>query len=144
MVVLRLVDNNCINIGCKVEGGRPLTEYELIRQKKSRKYRFCKKCRMLRYTNNVRWKCVSCGKVIEIGSYVGQYYCSIRGCFTLNNERARDNRERMKTKHRIKSFIKKIEWDSNTEKYKVKNDSFKVGRPKGSRDLKPRKIRTDY
>ena len=129
MVVLRLVDNNCINLSCKVEGGARLTEYELIRQKRSRKYRFCKKCRMLRYTNNVRWCCVGCGKVIEIGSYVGQYYCSIRGCFTLSSERARENRERMKTNHRVKSLIKNIEWDSKTKKYKVKSDSFKVGRP---------------
>ena len=99
---------------------------------------------MERYSNNVRWNCVSCGKIIETGSYVGQYYCSIRGCFTLRNVRARENRERMKTKHRIKSFVKNIEWESNTEKYKVKNDSFKAGRPKGSRDLKQRKTRTDY
>ena len=140
MVVLRLVDNNCINIGCN----RPLTEYELVRQKKSRKYRFCKKCRMLRYSNNVRWNCVSCGKVIETGSYVGQYYCSIRGCFTLTKERNIKNKKRMKTKHRIKSLVNTIEWNSKTKKYKVKRDSFKAGRPKGSRDLKPRKTRTDY
>ena len=129
MVVLRLVDNNCINIGCKVEGGALLTEYELVRQKKSRKYRFCKKCRMLRYTNNVRWNCVSCGKVISLGAYVGQYYCSIRGCFVFTKERATKNRARIKTNHRIKSFVKKIEWNSNTKKYKVKNDSFTRGRP---------------
>lgn len=125
MVVLRLVDNNCINIGCNV----PLTEYELSRQKKSRKYRFCKRCRMLRYTNCVRWNCASCGKVINTGSYIGQYYCSIRGCFTLTKDRTNQNRERIKTNHRIKSFVKKIEWNSKTKKYKVKDSSFKVGRP---------------
>jgi len=125
MVVLRLVDNNCINVGCS----KPLTEYELIRQKKSRKYRFCKKCRMLRYTNNVRWKCVSCGNIINTSSYIGQYYCSIRGRFILNNERARENKIRSRNKARVKSLIKNIEWNSKTKKYKVKKDSFKVGRP---------------
>ena len=125
MVVLRLVDNNCINIGCKI----PLTEYELTRQKKSRKYRFCKRCRMLRYTNCVSWNCASCGKVINTGSYIGQYYCSIRGCFTLTKEIVRKNREWQKNKHRVKSLVKKIEWNSKTKKYKVKDSSFKVGRP---------------
>jgi len=115
MVVLRLVDNNCINIGCSV----PLTEYELVRQKKSRKYRFCKKCRMLRYTNDVRWNCISCGKIISISSYVGQYYCSIRGCFILTKDRKEKNRERTKANHKIKSFVKKIEWNSKTKKYNV-------------------------
>jgi len=125
MVVLRLIDNSCINIGCNV----PLTEYELSRQKKSRKYRFCKRCRMLRYTNCVSWNCASCGKVINTGSYIGQYYCSIRGCFTLTKDRTNQNRERIKTNHRIKSFVKKLEWNSKTKKYKVKDSSFKVGRP---------------
>lgn len=125
MVVLRLIDRNCINISCKI----PLTEYELVRQKKSRKYRFCKKCRMLRYTNSVRWNCVSCGKIINTSSYVGQYYCSIRGCFVLTKERQQINRDRTKRNHRIKSFVKKIEWNSKTKKYKVKKHSFKVGRP---------------
>jgi hypothetical protein len=84
---------------------------------------------MLRYTRCVSWNCASCGKVINTGSYIGQYYCSIRGCFTLTKEIVRKNREWQKNKHRVKSLVKKIEWNSKTKKYKVKDSSFKVGRP---------------
>jgi len=109
MVQLRVVDNYCINIRCKT----PLTEYELSRQKKSRKYRFCRRCRMLRYTSSVSWKCIACGKTIDHGSYIGQYYCNVRGCFSLT--RTIHNRKTSRVRARVKAFVRKHPIKKNKE-----------------------------
>jgi len=100
MVELRVVDKVCINVNC----GKPLTEYELVRQKRSRKYRFCKKCRCLRFTNAVSWKCIACGRIIDHGSYIGQYYCENHN---YNRERGQRHREQNKIRARVKAFAKK-------------------------------------
>lgn len=107
MVQLRVIDNYCINISCHI----PLTEYELDRQSKSRKYRFCRKCRMLRYTSSVSWKCIGCGKTIDHGSYIGQYYCNIRGCFSFNGGKSfrgrQLNKKNSRVRARVKAFVRK-------------------------------------
>lgn len=76
-MILRRKDDNCINIYCD----KLLTQYELDRQYKSWKYRFCVKCRRL--TKNGRgtvgWKCIKCGKVMNTANRIGQYFCG-RNC----------------------------------------------------------------
>ena len=73
MGVLKKYDFVCANINC----GSTLTGYEVGRQKTSRKYRFCKKCRSS--NRELTWLCRSCGKYMTSSLNVyGKYYCNSR------------------------------------------------------------------
>ena len=76
-MILRRKDDNCVNIYCN----KLLTQYELDRQYKSWKYRFCVKCRRLTKNGRgtVEWKCIKCGKIMSKENRIGQYFCG-RDC----------------------------------------------------------------
>ena len=69
------VDLICCNIYC----ARPLTDFELERQNKQYRYRFCIKCRMKvssRTSFQVSWRCLGCGVLLaNIDKPIGKYYC---------------------------------------------------------------------
>lgn len=65
----------CANIHCE----NNLTLYELERQKKSKKYRFCNKCRNSKTRNNAMWKCITCNVLMNsTSSLFGKLYCTDR------------------------------------------------------------------
>ena len=60
----------CINIGCD----NTLSDYEVGRQNRSRKYRFCLHCR--NKNKEFRWTCKSCKKIMtSVSNVSGKYYC---------------------------------------------------------------------
>jgi len=70
MGILKRNDFICVNLEC----GEPLSNYEVGRQKKSRKYRFCVACR--NKNRELTWKCKSCGSLMTSTNHVsGKYYC---------------------------------------------------------------------
>ena len=71
------VDYICCNIYCK----KLLTDYELGRQNRSYKYRFCIKCRMVLHDSYIAWYCLGCNKIMteSIGGVTGRYYCTKQG-----------------------------------------------------------------
>lgn len=73
MGVLKKYDFLCANIKCT----HTLTDYEVGRQKNSRKYRFCKPCRG--GNRELTWSCRNCGTPMTSSLNVyGKYYCSSR------------------------------------------------------------------
>ncbi len=73
MGVLKKYDFVCVNISCSAT----LTAYEIGRQKTSRRYRFCKKCRSC--NRELTWLCRNCGKYMTSSLNVyGKYYCNSR------------------------------------------------------------------
>jgi len=73
------VDFICCNIYC----AKPLTDYELGRQNKQYKYRFCIKCRINmsgRKNVNIAWRCLGCNILIpNIVRPLGRYHCKSDG-----------------------------------------------------------------
>ena len=65
----------CANIHCN----NVLTLYEIERQKKSKKYRFCNKCRNSKTRNYSTWKCITCDNLMNsTTSLFGKLYCNDR------------------------------------------------------------------
>ena len=110
-MILRRRDNNCVNIHCS----RLLTDYELTRQHKSWKYRFCNTCRRLITANRgtVEWKCIKCGKTMSVENRIGCYFCGKecreggRGLSVLR-------------RYRIKRLASQIVKQGGIDKYKCK------------------------
>ena len=65
----------CANIRCN----NGLTLYEFKRQSKSKKYRFCNKCRNSKTRNYSTWKCITCDVLMtSTTSLFGKLYCNDR------------------------------------------------------------------
>ena len=80
MGVLKKYDFVCVNINCN----DTLTSYEVGRQKVSRRYRFCKKCRSC--NRELTWLCRSChGYMTSSRNVYGKYYCNSRCTTKLVN-----------------------------------------------------------
>jgi len=73
LVILKRRNDNCVNIHCNIL----LSQYEIDRQYRSWRYRFCNKCRRLTKNGRgtVEWKCVKCGKIMSTANRIGQYFC---------------------------------------------------------------------
>lgn len=68
-------DIECANIRCN----NVLTLYEFKRQNKSKKYRFCNKCRNSKTRNYSTWKCITCNVLMNsTTSLFGKLYCNDR------------------------------------------------------------------
>jgi len=61
----------CLNIGCK----RDLTPTDVSKMTFKNKYRFCRRCKQSK-TQNLRYRCMLCGKIIET-DYLAKAYCSL-------------------------------------------------------------------
>jgi len=110
--VLRNKDFYCVNIHCNT----PLSKYEQDRQYKSRKYRFCRLCRMKIGSgrSQVEWKCIECDKTMSFANRIGQYYCSQR-CYEPTRIKKGCKR------YRISKLAKAIVEAGGIQNYKCKS-----------------------
>ena len=110
-MILQRKDDNCVNIYCN----KLLTQYELDRQYKSWKYRFCVKCRRLTKNGRgtVEWKCIKCGKAMNVANRIGQYFCG-REC------RESGRGASVLRRYRIKRLASQIVKQGGIDKYKCK------------------------
>ena len=73
----KIIEVWCQSIDCR----KPLTEYEINRQKllpRSFRYRFCRKCRQIpdHCNSAVRWRCRLCPQIMCASDTLrGRYYC---------------------------------------------------------------------
>ena len=110
-MVLRHKDTNCVNIHCR----DTLTQFELGRQHKSWKYRFCVLCRRLITSGrgDVEWKCIRCNKIMTTAARIGCYYCEA-DC------RWRNRIDCTMKRYRIKRIASEIVKQGGIGKYKSK------------------------
>ena len=72
-----IIESMCQSIDCH----KPLSEYEINRQKllpRSSRYRFCRSCRQIpNYCGNaVRWRCRLCPQIMSASdTHRGRLYC---------------------------------------------------------------------
>jgi hypothetical protein len=91
----KIIEGVCQSVDCR----KPLTEYEINRQKLSPrtfKYRFCRKCRQKpdHCSSAVRWRCRLCPHIMCASDTLrGRYYCE--PCAELEGKR----RSRLKAKY---------------------------------------------
>ena len=111
MAILTHKDLNCVNIHCN----KPLTDYELTRQKKKWRYRFCRYCRIMITANrsDVQWKCLGCGVIITTATVIGCYYCG-----EVCREKTRQDWQ--KRRYKVKKLAAEIIKQGGIDKYKCK------------------------
>ena len=122
LVILTHKDLNCVNIHCN----KPLTDYELTRQKKKWRYRFCRYCRIMITANrsDVQWKCIGCGVTITTATVIGCYYCGEVCREKTRQDWQKRNRIKLaknhKRRYRVKKLAAEIAKHGGIEKYKCK------------------------
>ena len=111
LVILKHKDLNCVNIHCN----KPLTDYELTRQNKKWRYRFCNFCRRMITANrtSVEWKCLECGIIISTATVIGSYYCT-EAC------REKTRSDWAKRRHKTRKLAAEIVKQGGIDKYKCK------------------------
>ena len=93
-------DECCINIACN----NKLTDYEIERQPRSKKYRFCKKCRNNRVRHGIRWQCIACDNILSsTRDLLGKFYCHDK-CKTRWSKRIDIEKKR----YRVKKIARQI------------------------------------
>lgn len=110
MAKLNHRDFYCANLHCDY----PLTQYELDRQTRGWRYRFCRNCRINITSGRgcIEWKCLSCDTIMSHGAVIGMYFCS-RKC----KEKKRVKRKMLE--YRMDKLIKDIKEQGGIEKYKT-------------------------
>jgi len=111
------IDYICCNISCN----RLLTDYELSRQYRSYKYRFCIRCRVntsSRRRATIAWYCLGCSKIMtdSIGGITGRYYCTIQGRMCIGEKEMR--KKQQAKLYKIKKLAKSIVEQGGLQSYK--------------------------